>query len=124
MYVSLLGTLGAGAAVCGVVGYVLGRSARRTASRRRPRLPDPIVSLADGPDRASRVEAFLDQYEASLRDTLDVFVHIRTASPGAGRDAFLAERADIVERRLDQRAALSAELRRVQGHRARSGGAS
>jgi hypothetical protein len=125
LYVSLLCTLGAGAALCGVVAYVLGRSARRMASRRTPgRRSEPIVSLDDGVDRASRVEAFLDQYEASLRDTLDVFVQIRTAPPGAAREALLAERGDIVERRLDQRAALAAELARAEGRHARSGGAS
>lgn len=124
LYVSLLGTLGAGAAVCGVVAYVLGRSARRAGlPRMLQRSAEPIVSLHDGPDRSSRVEAFLDQYEVSLRDTLDVFVLIRTAPPGARREALLADRGDIMERRLDQRALLCAELVRVEGLRDLSDGA-
>jgi hypothetical protein len=126
LYVSLLGTLGAGAALCGLVAYVLGRSARRFVSRRTPVRPvGATISLEDGPDRSRRVDELLDQYEASLRDTLEVFVQIRTAAPGARREALLAERGEIMERRLDQRAVLSAELVRVAGrHRARSGGAS
>lgn len=124
MYVSLLGTVGAGAAVCGVVAYVLGRSARRTSARwKRRTWSGALVPLTDGADREARVEAFLDQYEASLCDTLTVFLQVRSAPPGARREALLAERGEIVERRLDQRAALRAELLRVQG-RARSGGAS
>lgn len=124
LYVSLLGALGAGAAVCAVVAYVLGRSARRMTARWTSMQPgEPMVPLTDGLDRASRVEEFLDQYEATLHDTLAVFLQIRSAPPGARREALLAERGEIMDRRLDQRAALAAELARVEGRRAGSGGA-